>query len=250
MISPADTALLVGAGALAGMVGSAGGITSLISYPALLAVGIKPLPANVTNAVALVGSFSGSALGSRPELTGQWRWLLRWAPLIAAGSAAGVALLLLTPDKLFARIVPYLLVAAAVALLFQPRISSWRERRPGSNRVLLPAGLLAVSVYSGYFGAGSGVMVLALLLVAVDSHLPTANALKNMLLGFADVVAAVAFAIFGPVHWWAALPLGIGLLAGSSIGPAVTRRIPSALLRTLVAMAGIGLAVWLWVNPG
>jgi uncharacterized membrane protein YfcA len=247
--SPSDAALLVGAGGLAGMVGSAGGITSLISYPALLAVGIRPLPANVTNAVALVGSFSGSALGSRPELTGQWRWLRRWAVLIAVGSGAGVALLLLTPDKVFARIVPYLLVLAAIALLLQPRISSWRERRPGSNRVLLPAGLLAVSVYSGYFGAGSGVMVLALLLVAVDAHLPTANALKNMLLGFADVVAAIAFAIFGPVHWWEALSLGVGLLAGSAIGPAVTRRLPATLLRVLVAMAGIGLAVWLWVNP-
>jgi len=85
--------------------------------------------------------------------------------------------------------------------------------------------------------------------VAVDSHLPIANALKNMLLGFADVVAAIAFAIFGPVHWLAALLLGVGLLGGSSIGPAVTRRLPAALLRVLVAMAGVGLAVWLWVNP-
>src|ERR1700733_6813631 len=144
------------------MVSSAGGITSLISSPPLLAVGIAPLPANVTNAVALVGSFSGSALGSRPELAGRVRWLLRWAPLTAIGSAAGVALLLLTPDRIFGRIVPYFLAFAAVALLLQPWIQRWREQRPtSSDRVLFPLGLFAVSVYSGYFGAGSGVMVLA-----------------------------------------------------------------------------------------
>jgi hypothetical protein len=248
--SPADAALLVGAGALAGAVGSAGGITSLISYPALLAIGIPPLPANVTNAVALVGSFPGSALGSRPELAGRFAWLRHWAPLIAVGAGAGVALLLLTPNHLFARIVPFLLVLAAVVLLFQPRLSRWRDRRvTDSSRFLLPLGLLAVSVYSGYFGAGSGVMVLALLLLTIERHLPRANALKNMLLGFADLVAAVAFAAFGPVHWTAAAPLGVGLLGGSIVGPAATRRIPGPLLRFLVAMAGIALAVWLWVFP-
>jgi uncharacterized membrane protein YfcA len=95
--SPADDALLLAAGALAGAVGSAGGITSLISYPALLEVGIPPLPANVTQAVAFVTCLPGSALGSRPELRGQWPWIRRWAVVAAAGGAAGAALLLCTP---------------------------------------------------------------------------------------------------------------------------------------------------------
>ncbi len=250
MTSAADSLLLVGAGALAGAVGSAGGITSLISYPALLAVGIPPLPANVTNAVALVGSFSGSALGSQPELRGKGRWLARWAVPTVAGSVIGVVLLLSTPDRLFGRIVPFFLAFAAVALLFQPRISRWRDGRPEqTNRLLLPCGLFAVSIYSGYFGAGSGVMVLALLLVTVDQHLARANALKNMLLGVADLAAAIGFAAFGPVHWTAAAPLGVGLFAGSIVGPSVTRRVPGPLLRVLVALAGLGLAIWLWVFP-
>lgn len=248
MLSASDIVLLAGAGVLAGAVGSAGGITSLISYPALLAVGIPPLPANVTNAVALVGSFTGSALGSQPELRGQWSWLRRWAPLIAAGSAGGVALLLATPDRLFARIVPFLLVAAAAALILQPRLSRWHARRGGS-RALLAVGILAMSVYSGYFGAGSGVMVLALLLITVDTDVPRANALKNMLLGFADAVAAVAFVIFGPVHGVAAVVLGGGLLAGATVGPAVARRVPGTGVRVAAALAGIGLAVWFWVSP-
>jgi uncharacterized protein len=251
VVSAGDIALLAGAGVVAGAFGSAGAITSLISYPALLAVGIPPLPANVTNAVALVGSFSGSALGSKPELEGQWPWLRRWAPLIGAGSAAGVALLLATPDRLFGRIVPYLLVVAAAALLFQPRIATWRARRgAGRGGVLLPIGIVAMAIYSGYFGAGSGVMVLALLLATVEGDLPRANALKNMLLGFADLVAALAFIVFGPVHGVPAAVLGAGLLLGSSLGPSFTRRVPGTVVRVLAAGAGIGLAVWFWVTSG
>jgi hypothetical protein len=250
VITPADAVLLAGAGVLAGVVGSAGGITSLISYPALLAVGIPPLPANVTNAVALVGSFPGAALGSQPELRGKARWLARWAVPTVAGSVVGLVLLLSTPDRLFGRIVPFFLAFAAVALLLQPRISRWREGRPEqTNRLLLPVGLFAVSVYSGYFGAGSGVMILALLLITVDQHLARANALKNMLAGVAVLAASIGFAAFGPVHWRAAAPLAVGLFAGSIVGPSVARRIPGPLLRVLVAMAGLGLAIWLWVYP-
>ena len=180
-------------------------------------------------------------MGSRPELRGQWPWVRRWAVVAAAGGAAGVALLLGTPGHLFGRIVPFLLAFASVALLLQPRISTWREGRFGrSDRYLLPGGLFAVSVYGGYFGAGSGVMVLALLLLTVDQHLPRANALKNVILGVADIVAAVGFALFGPVRWTAALPLAVGLLAGSLVGPSATRRVPTDLLRVLVACAGMG----------
>jgi uncharacterized membrane protein YfcA len=248
--SPADDLLLLGAGVLAGAAGSAGGITSLISYPALLAVGIPPLPANVTQAVAFVACLPGSAIGSRPELRGQWPWLRRWAPLMAVGSVAGVALLLGTPDHLFSRIVPFLLAFGSVVLLLQPRISTWKENRHGrGDRFLLPAGLLAVSVYDGYFGAGSGVMVLALLLLTVDRDLPRANALKNVILGLADAVAAIGFVVFGPVRWTAALPLAFGLLAGSLVGPSATRRVPTNLLRIVAAAAGIGLAIRLWIVP-
>lgn len=248
MITTLKAILLVGAGVFAGVMGSAGGITSLISYPALLAIGIAPLPANVTNAVALVASFPGSALGSRLELKGQGQWIRRWALTAVLGGVAGVALLLLTPDRVFNRIVPYLLASAALVLLAQPQISRWHERRLNRGiRYLLPVGLFAVCVYSGYFGAGSGVMVLALLLLTVNQEFPRANALKNMILGVADVVAAAGFLLFGPVHVEAALLLGSGLLVGSFFGPSVARRVPGNVLRVLAALLGIGLAVWLWV---
>jgi uncharacterized protein len=250
VISLADAAALVAAGVLAGTAGSAGGITSLISYPALLAVGIPALSANVTQSVAFVMCLPGSALGSRSELRGQGAWIRRWAGLTAVGGLGGVALLLSTPNHIFGRVVPFLLAFASIALLLQPRISTWRERSPGrGDRFLLPCGLLLVSVYDGYFGAGSGVMVLALLLLTVDSDLVRTNALKNVILGLTDLVAAVAFCVFGPVHWTAALPLGLGMLAGSIIGPSITRRAPTNVLRVLVALAGIGLAVRLWIVP-
>jgi uncharacterized membrane protein YfcA len=245
-----NVALLLGAGVLAGMVGSAGGTASLISYPALLAVGIPALAANMTNAVAFVASLPGSALGSRPELRGQGQWLRRWAPLAAVGGAAGAALLLLTPASVFGRVVPFLVAFAALALLLQPRVSAWQEKHlRKTSRLLLPCGLFAVSVYDGYWGAGAGVMILALLLLTVDQHLARSNALKNMLLGVSNGVAAIGFVLFGPVHWAAALPLALGLLVGSMVGPSLTRRVPGNIVRMVVGLAGLGLAVHLWVSP-
>lgn len=237
-------------GVVAGVIGSAGGITSLVSYPALLAVGIPPLPANVTNVVALVGSFPGAALGSRTELRGQVSWLRRWAPVAAAGSVLGVALLLLTPVQLFNHLVPYLLLLASFALFFQPLLSRWHEAHVHRQGAMLGWGLFAVSVYSGYFGAGSGIMALALILLTVDPDFARANALKNMILGVATLVAALGFLIFGPVHLVAALCLGAGCVVGSFLGPSVARTIPGDVLRVIAAAFGIGLAVWFFVNPG
>lgn len=242
----ARDALLVAAGVVAGTVGAAGGITSLVSYPALLAVGIPPLPANVTNAVSLSASLVGSSLGSRAELAGRRSWWGRWVPVVVAGCVGGVALLLATPATVFARVVPYLLLLAGAALVLQPLLARWRA---GVHPVALAGALFLVGVYVGYFGAGSGVMVLALLLVVLEESVATANALKNVLLGAADVVAAVAFLLFGPVRVVPALALGAGLLAGSYLGPKVTRRAPEAPFRWVVASMGAGLGVWLLVHP-
>jgi uncharacterized membrane protein YfcA len=246
--SVAEALFLVAAGALAALVGSAGGITSLISYPALLAVGIPPLQANVSNAVALVASGLGSTFGARPELAGQHGRLRRMALPAVAGGAVGAVLLLVTPDAVFGWIVPFLIALAAVLLLVQPRISRWREARQRTGRSLaVHAGLFAVSVYGGYFGAGGGVLTLALLLLFVDQNVVRANAFKNYVLMLADVITAVVFVLAGPVMWSAVLPLALGALAGGALGPSVARRVPSELLRIVVAVLGLGLAGWLLV---
>ncbi|HEY5398550.1 MAG TPA: sulfite exporter TauE/SafE family protein [Trebonia sp.] len=246
-----DVSVLLAAGVLAGMAGSAGGIASLISYPVLLAVGLPAKPANVADTIAFVACLPGSALGSRPELQGQRHRILRLAPLAIAGSAVGATLLLLTPAGVFGRIVPFLVAFAAVALLVQPRASAWLEERSGAGGWFWPqCGLLAVWVFDGYWGVGAGVMALAVLTLAVETGLPRANALKNVLLGMADVACSIVFILFGPVRWAAVVPLGLGVLAGSWIGPSLTRRIPPGLLRIVVAFVGFGLALDLWLHPG
>lgn len=243
--------MLAGAGVVAGAVGTAGGVTSLVSYPALLAAGLAPLPASVTNIVASVACLPGSALASRPELRGRARWLLPWAGVAMAGGVGGAALLVSTSPGAFAHVVPFLLLIAAASLLLQPRISSWRDRRrPKHGGLALPFGVLATSLYNGYFGAGSGVMTLALLMVTVDREVARANALKNVLVGVSSVASAVAFIVLGRAEWGATAALALGLFAGSTLGPALARRAPAGLLRWLVALTGLGLAVRLWVKPG
>lgn len=238
--------MLLGAGTLAGAVGSAGGIASLVSYPALLAVGLGAKPANVADTVAFVASLPGSALGSRPELAGQWRQVIKLAPLAVAGSGGGAALLLLTPAGVFQRIVPFLVAFAAVALLAQPLASAWlAERRGGSAS---QAGLCAVWIFDGYWGVGAGVLALAVLALAVEPDLGRANALKNVLLGVADIACSAVFIGCGPVRWSAVLPMAAGVLAGSRAGPSLARRIPPGILRLAVALAGLGLAVRLWIG--
>ncbi len=242
-----EIALLGAAGLLGGLVGSAGGITSLISYPALLAAGLPALSANVTNIVAAVACWPGSALGSQPELAGKGPWLRRWVPLAALGGAAGAVLLLSTPPGVFERVVPFLVALGSLALLAQPWLAA---RRDGAGGAVLPLGLIAMSVYGGYFGAGCGVMTLALLLITAEPRLATANALKNMLIGPPVVIGAFAFAVFGPVDWGAAASLGLGMFVGSTLGPRITRRVPATPLRWLVAAIGFALAIQLWINPG
>ncbi len=249
MIPGPDYLFIAAAGVAAGIIGTAGGITSLVSYPALLAAGIPAFPANVANIVALAACCPGSALASRPELDGRASWLSRWALPAAAGGAAGAVLFLTTPSQAFARVVPFLIAAGSLALLLQPKISALRDHDASSRGPALLTGLIAVSAYSGYFGAGSGVMTLALLLITADPHLARANALKNVLIGVATIASAVLLIFAEPVVWAAVIPLGAGLFAGSLIGPRVARRLPAAVLRWLVALLGLALAVKLWLAP-
>jgi uncharacterized protein len=248
VIDAADAVLVAAAGVLAGIVGTAGGITSLISYPALLAVGVPALTANVANIVALVTCGPGAALASRPELAGRARWVLRWSLVAAVGGTAGAVLLLLTPAGSFSRIVPYLVALGSLALLIQPRVSVLHDGHGRGSTAVLVAGLLVVSAYSGYFGAGSGVLTLALLLFTVDSRLTRANALKNVIVGVATAISALVLVLAGPVDWTVVLPLAVGLFAGSLIGPKIARRLPARILRWLVALFGLSFAAWLLAN--
>jgi len=240
-VSAVDVLLLACAGVGAGLSGSIAGLASLVSYPALLAVGLGPIAANVTNTTALVFSTLGSTLGSRPELTGQGRRLRPLAIAAVLGGATGATLLLLTPSDTFERIAPWLIGVASLAILVRPRVHP-EHAHPGTGPGLT-AGVFAIAIYGGYFGAAAGVMVLALMLVATGESLARSNAFKNVVLGVANATAAVAFALLGHVHWDAAAPLALGLFAGGRLGPIVVRRSNATVLRTLIGLAGLALAV-------
>jgi uncharacterized membrane protein YfcA len=200
--------------------------------------------ANVTNTVALVFNGVGSILGSRPELKGQGRWLMRIAPVTALGGAVGAALLLWTPAGDFEKIVPILLGLASLTIVL-PRGAAEHDlhRRRPVVVVVEGAAIFLISVYGGYFGAAAGVMFLALLLRAGGATLPRATASKNVMLGVANLVAAAVFSFLAPVQWVAVIPLGVGCLIGSRIGPVVVRHAPATPLRVLIGGAGLALAV-------
>lgn len=243
-----EAVLLIAGGVLAGIAGAGAGIASLISYPVLLAVGLSPLVANVTNSISLTLTTAGAMAGSRPELTGQGERVRRFALLAVLGGVVGAVLLLTTPEEIFGYLVPWLIGVASIALLLRP----WLQRR-NANRLQaehwpVTVGVAVGAVYSGYFGAGAGVLVLALLAAVIPDSMPRLNALKNTIVGTSNTLAAIGFAVFGPVAWAYVLPLAAGCFLGGLVAPWIVRRIPDTPLRIGIGLLGLGLAVKLGID--
>ncbi len=249
-MTPGDVGLLAVAGLLAGAVNAVAGGGSLISFPALLAVGYPSVQANVTNTVALFPGYAGSVAGGRTELAGQRARLRSLAVTSVLGAVAGAVLLLTTPSEVFRRIVPYLILLACALLLVQPRLKAVVQRRTGDGgaahgSVPLQGTVFLASVYGAYFGAGLGVMLLGLLGVFLAEQLQQVNALKNVLSLVINSVALVAFGLFGPVAWSAVLVVAAASLAGGYGGARAARFIPAAVLRAGVVVYGVAIAVLL-----
>lgn len=257
-MTAADVLVLIGAGALAGVVSTVAGLASLVSYPVLLALGLSPLSANVTNTVALTFTGVGAAAGSRPELAGQGGRVLRLGAVTMLGGAAGAAVLLLTPPGAFEYVAPALIGGSSLALLLQPVIRRPRRGPPASGPAAglargedswpLRAAMFGVAAYIGYFGAAGGILMLAVLAAMLRDSLARVNALKNVVSGLANAVASIGFAVFGPVQWAFVVPLAAGFLAGGWAGPAIVRRLPGPVLRALVGAAGLLVAVKLGLS--
>jgi uncharacterized membrane protein YfcA len=239
---------LIAAGAGGGIAGSVASIASIVSYPALLALGLPPLSANVTNTMSLVFAVPGAMLGSRPELAGQRSRVIRIGAIMAVGGALGAAILLLAPPGAFALVVPVLIGFAAAAVLVQPRLAPLGPA-PGAERSRWRlAAMFGVAVYLGYFGAAGGVLLLALLAATLSESLIRVNAIKNVVAGAANLVAAALFARYAPVEWAFVPALSLGFLVGGYIGQRLVRHLPVAILRGVVALAGFGLAVKLGIS--
>jgi uncharacterized membrane protein YfcA len=238
-----DVVLLALAGIGGGLAGSIAGLASVTTYPALLLVGLPPVTANVTNTVAVVFNGIGSVWGSRPELAGQGARLKKVVPTAFVGGVAGAVLLLSIPSEGFENAVPVLLAGAAIAIALPRRHTVRTGPRSTGRTLILGATILAICVYGGFFGAAAGVLLLALFLGMGSESLAYANATKNVVLGTSNGAAALVFLFFGPVSWAAVVPLGLGCLIGSRLGPIVVRRAPATPLRLLIAVAGLALAV-------
>ncbi len=241
---------LLAAGTAGGILSTVVSIASLVTYPVLLALGVPPLAANMTNTVSLVLTGAGSVAGSRPELAGQGRRVLRLGAITALGGAAGAAVLLGTPASTFVVVVPVLIAGASVVLLVQPRISKLAPAPdPGRWRYLASGvALFVVAMYVGYFGAAAGVMLLVVLVTMIDEPLIKVNAIKNAVSGLANAMAALCFALFGDVRWKLVVPLAAGFLIGGWIGPKIARRVPAEAFRVFISLCGLGLAVKLGIS--
>jgi hypothetical protein len=238
---------LVALGLAAGLVSTVASVASFVSYPALLAFGLPPLSANMTNTVSLLFTGAGAAAGSRPELAGQGARIRRLGLIAAVGGGAGAALLLITPASTFERIAPVLIAAASVVLLAgRPRaprsVQPAGDQPAGRRSRVLLVPYFCVAMYVGYFGAAGGVLLLAVLLGMLAEPLTRVNAVKNVVSGFTNLVAAVTFAVFGSVDWAVVPPLAAGFLAGGWLGPAVARRLPGQVLRVGVGVCGLAVA--------
>jgi uncharacterized membrane protein YfcA len=212
-----------------------------VSYPALLAAGLAPVAANVTNTVALTGVALGGLHGSRPELTGQRARVRRLVLPAVAGGLTGGVLLLLTPSDAFERIVPWFIGLGSIAVLVRPGAESLAAAHHGRHDRVLWWGVLLVWVYA------AGVLLLSLILWFTGETVARGSAVRLTLLSLANGVAALTFALAGPVHWPAALVRGAGVVAGSRLGPVVLRHSPDAVLRVAIALTGVAVAVHLGV---
>jgi uncharacterized membrane protein YfcA len=247
-MSPLEALLVLVAGVWAGAINTLVGSGSLVTFPVLLAVGYPPLTANVSNNLGVVpGSISG-AYGYRRELRGQRGRLLRFAPASALGGVAGAVLLLALPASAFEAIVPLFVAAGVVLVVLQPRINRKLARRRatgaagrthGGAPALAATGL--TGVYGGYFGAAQGVLLLAILGIAIDDELQRVNALKVVLAGLANFVAAVVFVVAAQEHleWGAIALIAAGSALGGQLGARVGRRLPAPALRAVIVIVGL-----------
>jgi uncharacterized membrane protein YfcA len=252
-MSPAEALAVLAAGVGAGTINTIVGSGTLLTFPVLLAVGLPPVTANVSNALGLVpGSLTG-AWGYRRELTGQRDRLLRLAVVGLLGGATGAVLLVTLPSEAFHAIVPVLIALALVLVVLQPRLTravhARRDRRgtaaPAHGGPLLVAGIFLASVYGGYFGAAQGVLYLSLMGLLLDDTLQRINGLKNVLAAIVNGVAAVLFLFVAHMNWAAVGLVAAGATLGGLIGARVGRRLPPAALRALIVVVGAAAIVQL-----
>ncbi len=245
----ATAALLSGAGVFAGLIATVVGGAAVVVYPAMIAAGVPPQPAVVGNMIALMPATLVASLTDYTQLPPLNREFFSLVLTSIFGATAGAVLLLVTPAETFQKIVPLLLGFATVLFAYAERIGLWLRRRAqgrgheltfnlASLKILLP-----VSFYGGYFGAGAGILLLAVFSLATGGNYRSANVAKNLVAALNSVAATCIFISQGAVWWPHTLALMLGTTAGGFIGSHVARILPAHVIRVLVIVAGIALTV-------
>ena len=249
----AEQLFVLAAGMVAGVLTSTVGVASLVSFPALLAVGLPPVVANASNTVGVTPASLSGSFGYRRELREHPVVAAAVIVTCAAGSVVGAILLLALPASVFEGIVPWLILFTCLLVGAQPRISRWLRRRKAGDAPEPRTRMSAVTaffatltgVYGGYFGAGSGVMMVAVLGFGTDLELRIVNALKTLAVMAANVVASLIFIVVADLDWQAIVLLAAGSVVGGYVGSHIGRRLPDALLRGLIVAAGVTAAAFL-----
>jgi uncharacterized membrane protein YfcA len=244
MLTPIQYGFLVIAAVAAGLINALAGGGSLITFPTLMAVGIPPVMANVTNTVALCPGYLGATLAQKKDLHGQQKRIQLLLPSAVIGGIIGGILLLNSSDQVFDRLIPFLILLAAALLAFQDTLRSCLQRRQGDKKGNIPEiwaflPIALASIYGGYFGAGLGVIELAILGLFLKDNLTRLNALKQLLSLVVNVAASWFFLFSNQVYWSAAIVIAIGSLIGGLLGGKLARIISPSYLRWTVVILSI-----------
>ncbi len=235
------------AGMGAGLINTVVGSGTLITFPTLLAVGVPPIVANVTNSVGLAPGGVSGVLSMRSELVGQRSVLMRLGPASLVGGVIGAVLLLTLPSAAFDSIVPVLIGLGCVLVIIQPalskRIQQRRESRgddaPEHHSIALWLGVMLTGVYGGYFGAAQGVILIAILGIALSQSMARVNALKNALSLIVNAVSGVLFIVVSDINWPVAGAIAAGSIIGAQIGGRVGRKLPPVIYRVIIVVVGV-----------
>lgn len=238
-----ECAVIVVAGTGAGIINTVVGSGTLITFPVLLWAGLPPVAANVANNIGLApGSVSG-AIGYRKELSGSRSRVVRFSAAALLGGACGAILLAVLPPGVFRVAAPVLIAVALLLVVAEPwlgrRLESWRETAPPQGSRSMVVAVFLTSVYGGYFGAGQGVILLAVIAVLIAGPLQQVNALKNVLQGVDNVASALVFVVIAQVDWLVVALLAGGAIIGGQVGARLGRRLPSTALRALIVVVGV-----------
>lgn len=231
-----------------GLLSSMAGMASLVTYPVLIALGVPPVSADVTNTAAMIFTGVGAGLSSTKELRENRKLMVSVTAYAIIGGIIGALILAIAPAATFEKVVPFLIALAGGLMLWSARPAMTGITRghtfTGWRLFIRNVMVFLVGVYIGYFGASAGVIMLAILSISLPVTFAVSNALKNVATFFTNIVSLVIYAFTTKVYWLMVIPMGLGMLAGGYLGPIVVRHVPQRLMRILIGFAAFGLAAY------